>query len=174
MKVDKETWKQKMGNLFSRRAKGDFSGPKSYNPVGDYGRHLSRVKVGYKILDVGCGSQHLRVHLPNSLYNGLDAFPVVQGTVQGEIETIGFKDGEFDTVFAFAVLDGCHDLKAALENMKRITNGNIVILTGVDIPPDACHTVEVRESDIDSILSGMKKTYREVLAPKVLLLEYTK
>lgn len=91
-----------------------------------------------------------------------------------KIEDANFPNNRFDTVICFAVLDGCQNFDKAMANIKRIAAKNVFILTGVNIPVDQYHTFELKESDIDQALLGMKKTYREQLAPKVLLLEYSK
>jgi len=79
-----------------------------------------------------------------------------------------------DTICAFAVMDGCLDFDKAILNMKLIAQKNIVFLTGVDIPRDKYHTMELTLNDFDSRFTEWKQGYREELMPQVWLLEYLK
>lgn len=172
MKVTEDAHNAAMANLLNRRKSGHVSKP---TPAGDYAAHLRKVKVGRMVLDVGCGDKSLLQHLPdNTAYVGVDAFPVSPDVIKMKIENCYFDARQFDTVFAFAVLDGVRDLSLAIIQMKRVCKNNIVILTGVNIPPDQYHTIEIKEDVLDGLMDGFVRTYREEVEPKVLLLEYTR
>jgi len=176
MKVSEKTWRERMGNLINRRANG-YKLKNTDNKIGNYAAHISKVKVGKKVLDVGCGYKVIESLLPvDKIYTGIDPFPApnVEGVIDMKIEECTFADREFDTVFAFAVLDGVQDFDKTMEQMQRVCNENIVLLTGVNIPPDQYHTFELTEDLISLHLPEFKLTFREQLAPKVLLLEYTR
>lgn len=170
--MTKEIWIKKMTNLFSRRSKGNSSS--SDRKIGDYYSHVRKCHIGQTVLDVGCGSMHLKTVLPESIkYFGIDAFPVDDSVIEAEIET--YKPTEsIDTVYCFAVLDGVHDIRQALDNIKRIADKNVVILTGIDIEPDNCHTFKITEQLLGLSFDGWKVGHKEYLAPKVLLIEYRK
>lgn len=170
--MSKEIWIQKMNNLFARRSKGSSSS--SDKKIGDYYSHIRKCHIGQRVLDVGCGSMHLKSVLPQGIkYVGIDAFPVNESVREAEIET--YQTHELiETVYCFAVLDGVHDIHQALDNIKMIANKNVVILTGIDIEPDSCHTFKITEHLLNTAFSGWKVGHKEYLAPKVLLIEFRK
>lgn len=173
--VTKEEWKERMNNLIERRKSGINNSQPS--KAGDYASHLSKVNIGKSVLDVGCGDSSIKKLLPAGVkYTGIDAFPVSEEVINVQIERADevFEARMFDTVIAFAVLDGVQSLKDAVYMMKEMCNKNIVILTGVDIVPDKYHTFEINEKELMLLMNGFKLTYREEIEPKVVLLEYTR
>jgi len=168
--VSTEKWKQAMTNLQNRRA---ASAPRTSSPI-DYKALLSTCHIGSSVLDVGCGSQHLKSCLPEGTkYLGIDAFPITPDTWPVEIEDDRLIGLHFDTVCAFAVLDGCYNLTKALHNMKALASQNVIILTGIGIEPDQYHTFKIEMTDLDSAFDGWEKKCTVVL-PKVYLVEYIK
>ena len=175
MLVSEETWKEKMQNLMDRRELGTIGTSANANKVRDYASHLSKVFIGGSVLDVGCGDMSIKKLLPDVLYSGLDAYPVSEDVFGGEIEdNYAVEFFEVETIIAFAVMDGVQDFDKAIENIKLIAQKNIVFLTGVNIPPDRYHTLELKLSDFDYRFSDWKKTYQEEIVKNVYLLEYTK
>lgn len=175
LKADKQQWEQATANLRARGERGTVGESVEAKYIRDYKKHLSKVYVGYSVLDVGCGSQFLKECLPPSVaYTGIDAFPINDSIVKAVIEEMTDERIKYDTVCAFAVLDNCYNFDLSIENMKRIANKNIVILTGVDIEVDKFHTFKLTLNDFDTRFSDWQQGYRELLAPKVWLLEYIK
>lgn len=169
MKVSQKEWQDKLKNLHTRE-----KGISSEKQI-DYKILLKKVYIGGDVLDVGCGNCWLKKLLPAStLYTGLDAYVVsslIQHTVP--IEHAGLAENSYDTLFVFAALDGMKDLVKAISEMKRIAAKNIVILTGINIPPDQYHTVEITEDFLDAQFEGWKKTVRVQVHEKIVFLEYT-
>lgn len=176
MFVSEETWNEKMNNLIQRRELGTRGTSANADKVRNYISHLSKVFVGKSILDVGCGDCAIKKLLPESTeYYGLDAFPVNDKIFGGAIEDEQSKDFfSVETIIAFAVMDGVRDFNKAIENMKSIATKNIIFLTGVNIPPDKYHTLELKLSDFDYRFSDWNKTFAEEIIPNVWLLEYTR
>ena len=174
MKASKEQWIQATANLNERR---QFTGVlddniKLDNSIRDYTYHLKKCGYGRSILDVGCGSQTLRKCLPIGIkYIGIDAFPIVEDTVQVAIEDLNGAF-EVDTVCAFAVLDNCRDFFKACENMKRSARKNVIILTGIGIEVDKYHTFKLEHEHFEEAFKDWSCTHREELTPKVWLLCY--
>lgn len=172
MKVSKQTWRERMNNLMERRKSG-YKLKNTDTKTGDYKSHLSKVNIGKKVLDVGCGYKIIETLIPvDRIYTGIDPFPSCDGVLPIMIEDNNFTDREFNTTFAFAVLDGVQDFDKTMSEIQRVTSDNIVLLTGVNIPADKYHTFELTEDIIASRLPEFKLNYREELAPRVLLLEY--
>jgi len=170
MTVDEKTWVQKIANLNARRA---TTAP-AKSKAGDYKNHLLKCHIGKSVLDVGCGDQYLKSCLPKGTeYTGIDPFPLVQPTMALAIEEAGI-DMRFETVCAFAVLDGCRDFDRAIENMKRIATENIIFLTGIGIEIDKFHTFKLELSAFDSRFNGWTNSLREEVSKKCWLLEYRK
>lgn len=162
-------WEQKMSNLMKRRASNDIKAPSN---IGDYKAHLSKCFIGRTLLDVGCGGMALKDLLPESVtYTGIDPFPVNGNVVKADIES--FNVGH-ETVVCFAVLDGVKDIDKALKNIARIAQKNIIILTGIDIEPDECHTFKITENMLNDAFKDFNVAYREQLHPKVILIEYAR
>lgn len=170
MEVSKTDWESKLNNLHTRE-----KGISSEHQI-NYKSLLSKVFIGETVLDVGCGTRWLKNYLPKNVsYIGLDACIAGKGIINMAIEDITrFDIQQYDTLFIFAALDGMRDLKKALENIRKMANKNIVILTGVNIPPDQYHTHLITENFIDEQMAGLKKTVRVQVHPKIVFLEYTK
>jgi ubiquinone/menaquinone biosynthesis C-methylase UbiE len=167
-------WERAMKNLIDRRKLRSATGTHPpINKVSDCKTHLSKVSVGRKVLDVGCGSMSIKAMLPKGTeYTGIDAFPYNDQVTHMEIEYCAFKDREFDTVICFAVLDGVRDIDRALFHIKRVCSKNIVILTGIDIEPDEFHTFKITKKYLDEQFAGWAENYVEWLNERVVLLEY--
>jgi len=176
MRVEKETWLNRMQNLMNRRSSSSsVSGPP--NKLSNYGDHLSKVHIGKSVLDVGCGSMAIKDALPEGvIYVGLDPFPVSSVVIDGMIETDGIEKQlpPIDTVVCFAVMDGCMDFTKACDNIKKIAKENVVFLTGIGIDPDQYHTHRLELAHYRKAFEGWKETLCEKLAEKVYLIEYTK
>ncbi len=175
LQVSEDIWKERMGNLMTRRSTGGRNDNYQCPPaIADYKAHLSKVYVGKTLLDVGCGSMMLRDHLPEDVeYLGIDAFPMYDGVHEGVIETVELQDASYETVTAFAVLDGLYDLEKAIKNMKRIASKNIVFLTGVNIEPDEYHTIKIELEAIRKLmLPEFKENLCHLVHGNVYLLEY--
>lgn len=171
MEVSEELWKERMNNLLNRRKVESIGNSK----LPTYGELLSKCYIGNSLLDVGCGSMEIKKHIPATTeYMGIDAFPINNSVVEMKIEECVFEAKVFETVCAFAVLDGVNDLKMAVYQMKRICAKNIIILTGIGIKPDQYHTHEISEGDLEGMMYGFSATYKEYVSPKVLLIEYTR
>jgi len=177
MKVEHELWKERMDNLMARRKDWGHNDDNKHTAkgVGDYCAHLKKVHVGKSVLDVGCGRKFIQSCLPEGVaYTGLDPYPITDDVVFGTIEDCKFPDLSFDTICAFAVMDGCIDFVAAVENMKRMAAVNVVFLTGIGIDPDKYHTHRLLMTDFDSRFTDWKHGYREEIVKNVWLLEYIK
>lgn len=173
-KVSPATWREKVTNLIERR-KTKTDNHHLDSTIANYEGHLSKIKIGQTVLDVGCGSMYARQFMPaGTIYLGVDAFPVNDDVVKMKIEQCYFKDKSFDTVIAFAVLDGVEDLSAACHQMTRVCKKNILILTGIDIEPDEFHTFSISEKDLLENMKPFRVGFREWLSPKVLLIEFVR
>lgn len=176
MKVSVKEWVQATENLNKRRKSvGHADDNRSLdNAIRDYKSHLNKCGVGNSVLDIGCGSQFLKQCLDEVVeYVGIDAFPIVDGTIHLAIEDIDEETtGFFDTVCAFAVLDNCRDFYLACENMKRIARKNVIILTGIGIEVDQYHTHKLEHEHFDKAFADWDCTHKEEISPKVWLLCY--
>lgn len=177
MKVTESVWLEKMGNLNDRRAKETIKN--SVAGVDDYCGHLKMIKIGESLLDVGCGSAALKKCVPAGVeYWGLDPFPqtndpfIINATIEDFIIPETIKG--FDTVTMFAALDNVIDFKAAIENIKRLANKNVLFLTGVNIEPDKYHTIKITEQELILEMKPFKVGYMKYLHPKILLIEFVK
>jgi 2-polyprenyl-3-methyl-5-hydroxy-6-metoxy-1,4-benzoquinol methylase len=169
--MDETVWKERMGNLFARRAKGEFT---KNSLVSDYAKHLSKFKIGYTVLDVGCGNMVVKDLLPaGRLYTGIDAFPCSPTVREMRIEDLP-RDEMYQTVLCFAVLDGVLDLDITLEVINHVATKNVCMLTGLDIKPDQYHTHEITLYKLIKGLIDFDLTFSEELSPKVWLLEFTR
>lgn len=175
LKADKQQWEQATANLRARGERGTVGLSREAEYIRDYKKHLSKCYIGNTLLDVGCGSQFLKTCLDEKVhYVGIDAFPVNDRIRKMIIEEADFPDNHFQTICAFAVMDNCLDFDKAIKQIKRIASRNIIFLTGVDIEVDKFHTFKLSLEDYDSRFTDWQKGYRELLAPKVWLLEYKK
>lgn len=173
--VKKKVWEGKMKNLQERRKTQAPATPPAPGSLGDYASHLSKVFVGRSVLDVGCGSQALKSALPEGVeYTGMDAFPCVPDTLEGQIERANLPENSHETVCCFATLDGCQDIEAAVKQMKRIARRNVVFLTGIDIEPNEFHTHKITEEFLKKSFADWKPGTWVYLAPQVLLCEFIK
>jgi hypothetical protein len=173
MKTTIEDWKTKLYNLHNRT-----KGISSEHQI-DYKNLLKKVFIGKDVLDVGCGTCWLKNYLPKeTLYVGLDAIQrpehINGKVIINSIEDVWAFAHKYETLFVFAALDGMRNLETALDKMKEISQKNIVILTGINIPPDQYHTHLITEEFLDAQMEGWKKTTRVQVHPKIIFLEYTK
>lgn len=176
MKVEKEIWEQALYKLRVRRATTGYSDDnvKLPNVIRDYRLHLETCGYGESVLDVGCGSQTLKLKLPESVkYIGIDAYPV-EGceTIKGTIEEI--DNLEVDTVCAMAVLDNCIDFYKACENMKKMAKKNVIVLTGIGIDVDQYHTFKLEHEHFAKAFEGWNQTVCKEIEPKVWLFNFQK
>lgn len=173
MRVTKNVWHERMNNLIERRKTGTITS--QFKAVDDYGTHISKGYIGKTVLDVGCGSMTIKKHLPvTSHYIGIDPFPVSDEVIKMDIEECIFTDESFETVYAFAMLDNVYDLEKAIGHIRRVASKNVMFLTGVNIPVDKYHTIEITEEVITGLMRPFKVNYKEYLHPKILLIEFTK
>ena len=173
MKATEQDWIKATENLIERRSKNGLL-KLATEENKDYTSYLNNCGYGKSVLDVGCGSQTLRLSLPEYInYIGIDAFPIVEDAIKIAIEDLS---GAFvvDTVCAFAVLDNCRDFFKACENMKRSARQNVIILTGIGIEVDEYHTFKLEHEHFEQAFSDWDCTHKEELTPKVWLLCYRK
>lgn len=172
--VGEVKWKAAHEALAKRRAAGTVGGGKS-GGLADYGSHLKKCYVGGSVLDVGCGGQALKQHLPlGTTYMGVDPFPVTNDTAPVMAEDLNPDAHGADTVCCFAALDNVRNLSLALRGIQGCAKKNVIFLTGIGIDPDQYHTQRIDMDFLDAEFYGWKKTVCEQLAPKVYLIEYTK
>lgn len=173
MNVDKTIWEERMYNLINRE-RGTKGNSDEAVRLRDYRAHLNKIFIGESLLDVGCGDGNVKKHLNEVRYVGIDAFPLNDSVIKMYAEKIGFKDKEFDTVICFAALDNFMDLRDSISEMKRVCAKNIAFLTGIYIKPDKYHTLQIKEHELDILMSPFKVTYRENFGKNVILIEYTR
>jgi ubiquinone/menaquinone biosynthesis C-methylase UbiE len=173
-KVSEKIWNERMANLRERRTKQTISSP--IKGVSEYYTHIRKASmIGKTVLDVGCGSCEIAKHLPDgTLYVGIDAFPISENVLNMQIENCTFDDNQFETVYAFAMLDNVHDLEKTLQQIKRVAFKNVLFLTGVNIEPDMYHTVKITESLLIDNMKPFKVGYMEYLHPQIMLIEFIK
>jgi len=177
--MENKDWFEKMQNLLHRRSIGDI---KKQPVIDDYKEHVAYamasgwLKPKDVVLDVGCGEKRLMTALLefgfDGEYNGIDPFPV-----DDTVSKICIEDGtlhrNFDTVMCFAVLDGVKDIEKTLSELNRISERSIIMLTGIGIKPDRCHTFEISLELLDAGLPDFKRSDKsKFLHPKVALLCY--
>ena len=92
--------------------------------------------AGQKILDAGCANGAYVRFLLKQGYDafGLDLLPSMdwEGDFRerfksGDINQIPYKDGSFDTVTAFEVLEHVKDIDKVLKELIRVTRENIIL-----------------------------------------------
>jgi hypothetical protein len=174
MKVSSARWQLATINLIARRQANGHNDDNIHTTpaVRNYRSHIEKCGYGDSVLDVGCGSQHIKTLLrPGTTYIGLDAFPI-EGLDVMKCKIEDIEGIEVDTVCAFAVLDNCHDFYKACDGMKRAAQKNIIILTGLDIEVDEFHTHKLQMADFDQAFNDWTCTHREQLSPRVWLLNY--
>jgi ubiquinone/menaquinone biosynthesis C-methylase UbiE len=184
--VKSEQWAEKMANLMERRKNNDI---RKQPVIDNYESHMKRaldegwIKGGSRVLDVGCGDCVLQAILGHlgweGDYVGIDPFATAEQMADGvyslKIETMDkatMPDKYFDSTLCFAVLDGTEDIEEALRQINRVTGKSIIILTGLGIAPDKCHTWEITTELLDLWLSDFKRTDTIQLHPKVALIHY--
>lgn len=150
-KVTEQEWRDKAAGLAEWR-KNRTSPPN----LDLYKRIVSMVHVGKTVLDVGCGQCHLRQCVPYSVeYFGIDPFPVIESEYSAKGRAENFTSGiriKYETVFMLSALDNVQDIKKSLEGLRFAATKNIVILTGIGIPPDKNHTHQIDREDLVSVL----------------------
>lgn len=175
MKANLKDWIGATENLIERR-KQSGALRLATEPSQDYIDYITKCGVGKSVLDVGCGSQTLRLCLPDGVkYYGLDAFPIDGiDCIESAIEDL--KGWKVDTVVAFAVLDNCREFYKAIEVMCQTAQQNIIILTGIGINADQYHTFRLEFDDFNKAFDGkgFELTVKENLYTKVWLLNYQK
>lgn len=173
LKANNSDWVKATENLNERR-KANGMLHKATEPNDIYKYYLDMCGYGKSVLDVGCGSQTLRLSLRQGTnYIGIDAFPIVEDTVGVAIEDLNGAF-EVDTVCALAVLDNCRDFFKACENMKRSARKNIIIVTGIGIDVDKFHTFRLEHEHFDEAFKDWKCTIKRELRPNVWILNYSK
>jgi len=173
MKVTEDVWLERMNNLNERRKVEVIKN--SVPGVDNYSAHIRKAigGIGDIVLDIGCGSCGLKNCLPpETVYVGIDPFPMVPGVEKMKIEECRYGDGYFDTVYMFAALDNVIDFKKAIEQIKRVCHKNVLFLSGVNIPPDKYHTIEITEEALTEEMKPFSVGYKEYLHPKILLIEF--
>lgn len=171
--MDKTIWQERMNNLIERRKTYSRSSPTN---LPTYEEMLKNFSLTNPILDVGCGDRNiLNIIARHGFlcdYTGIDPFPISEEVLKAEIET--FETARrFGTIIAFAVLDGVYDLGKAIMNIKRLCFRNVIILTGIDIEPDKYHTFKISEDFLHKNFSPFTMTFKNYLAPKLLLCEFS-
>lgn len=165
--VTEQEWLTKAEN-FQKRIK-DNPYPENLQWYQDI---LARVQIGSSVLDVGCGMQYVRNCLPPDVeYLGIDPYIRVTPTLRMTAEELTEHAADsFDTVLAFASLDNCMDLSAALKGIRHVAKRNVVIVTGINIEPDHLHTVMVTRKDLTDVLGEPRQEIE--LTPNVFLFEF--
>jgi len=145
-----------------------------------YCKYLQQCFIGKTVLDVGCGNQHLKSCLPKGVqYFGMDPFPIVPNTIERAIDDpdVDFTTshiGGFETICAFAVMDGVRDFSLACQNMKKQADKNVIFLTGLGIDVDSFHTHRLELSDFTTEFNDWVLTQKITVNPKVWVLEFTR
>jgi ubiquinone/menaquinone biosynthesis C-methylase UbiE len=165
-----DKWNAAMSELMKRRVNGD----KFHQPgITNYANHISKIKIGDSVLDIGCGDMLIQRLIPKGVrYVGIDPFPVNENVLNMKIEECIFDDNSFDTTICFATLDGTIDYKKALKEIKRVTKKNAYFLTGIGIEVDKYHTHKIDLNVLKSTFKGWTIGVEEWLHPKVLLIEF--
>ena len=173
MKVTDETWEQAMAALNQRRATEEIKN--SVKGVDDYAAHLSKIKIGKSVLDVGAYDGKLKNLLPEDvIYYGIDPFPKNDSIHKTTIEEFGCHERAFDTVVMFASLDNVKDFKMAIEKIKHIADKNVLFLTGFNIEPDRYHTIKITEAMLIDEMKPFKVSYLHYFHPKIALIAFTR
>jgi hypothetical protein len=171
-------WTTAMENLMRRRAERSI---KAQPKIDDYEAHIAEalcsewILPGDTLLDVGCGEMKVQKILHDSGWNGkyigLDPFPLQPSVVNGVIEEWDIGE-HVDSAVCFAVLDGTKDIEKALSVLNKIVRRSIIILTGIGIDPDNCHTFRIDFSLLKHGLSDFINETVLYLHPKVVLLHF--
>lgn len=170
--VTEKEWREKAAGLAEWRKN------KTTPPNLDlYKRIVGMVHVGKSVADVGCGQCHLKQCLPYAVeYLGIDPFPLSEIIIKADAEyycnmvEVGHEVYQSETVFMLSALDNVWSVDKSLKGLKALASKNIVILTGIGIPPDAAHTVQVDKIDLVSVLG---EPHLEVeISPRLFLFEF--
>ncbi len=113
--------------------KDDFKADLTYSAV----KRLSSKYIGRNVVDLGAGNGALMIHIKetygeNINISGIDMVPRHSLVKEGDIRQTGFKNSNFDTLFATDVIEHLNDLdlKLFLEEAFRILKpGGYLILT---------------------------------------------
>ena len=173
--VTEHEWRKKAAGLAEWR-KNRTSPPN----LDLYMRIVRMVHVGDSVLDCGSGQCHLKQCLEHEWqdtskyqpkhYHAVDPFPLDDRIVKATAEDLNNWVQPRHTIFMLSALDNVRDLKLALQGLKHVAIDNIVILTGIGIPPDKNHTVQIDRADLVSVLG---EPFQEVeMLPKCWLLEW--
>lgn len=179
--VTKDVWKEKMANLFDRRHGGDL---KPQAGIDDYKAHLDLCKkagyLGKTVIDIGAGEMKAGAALKEIGWEGkyvpVDPFPEAPEVANYMAEDLAdnFRPGAFDTGLAFAMLDGVLSLEETLAAINSVIGGHLIVLTGVNIEPDRCHTHLITFDKLDGGLPDMQRIFTHMFKPNVCLLIYKK
>lgn len=114
-----------------------------WRPVAEKIAEHYNLKTGQKVLDIGCGKAHLLYELmqvvPGIEVTGIDVSEyAITHTIEeiqpylmkGEAQNLPFLDKSFDLVISLNTLHNLkiYDLKKALQDIERISNGNSYIV----------------------------------------------
>lgn len=164
--VSEQEWRLKAQNFQDRIAANPY-------PVNldHYRNILSKVSVGAVVADIGCGNCYIKEVLPEgTAYYGFDPFPRLPDVLPYSLEALLNVEVWANTVFVLAALDNVQDLETSLKALKHIAVDNIVILTGIGIPPDQYHTVQIDCKDLTDVLGEPAQEIE--ISPKVFLFEW--
>lgn len=105
-------------------------------PVDDRKEFLIRRYCRGKILNVGCGS----VHIPGAV--NLDRNPDCHPDVESDFLNMPFKDNEFDTVYAFDVIEHTKRPEKLVNEMERVVkpDGRVIV---------ACNDFDIQHQNWD-------------------------
>jgi len=146
-------WGKHIGDLASFRERAPFLTDQEYedlykmHPRVHEGTDNSRdciaeiIKdvVGTSVCDVGCGTGILLKHIKNTrpevtrlmgvdfAIDDADALDGIEYEAS-KIESLPFKDGEFDTVICTHVIEHVLDYRAAIAELRRITKKRLIII----------------------------------------------
>lgn len=165
-KVTDKVWKEKAAGLAEWRK--NRTAPPNLDL---YNRIVSIIHIGKDVLDVGAGQCHLAHCLPAGVkYTAIDPFPLDKKVHALSAENLYKAATRHATVIMLAALDNVKDVEVALRGLKNVATENIVILTGVGIPPDKNHTVQIDRADLVSVLG---EPFQEVeMLKNVFLFEW--
>lgn len=140
--ITKETTKEEVKEAYKNypAVKGDLVEKPFYESR--YAPLFFEVKVGSKVLDVGCNDGSFTILLKekrNCDITGVDVSEVALeearkkglNVLNADVEALPFADGTFDYVICAEVLSHLFDPKLALKEMRRVLKKNGVLLGSV-------------------------------------------